>query len=129
MDVRELIPEHKSDFERIEKLKNRDIESIRPIIPELMQWLQDSNWPIAFDVREILLPFNKDLLPHIRYVLNTSDGEWKYFLLTDFVSQLPKETIAELEHELIQITSNPSESDKYSEVDEAAQHILNSLYG
>ena len=44
MDVRDLIPQHKSDFERTKKLKKLDKATIRPIIPELLVWLQDGNF-------------------------------------------------------------------------------------
>lgn len=43
LDIRELIPVHKSDYERVEKLKKLSLKDINPILPDLMVWLQDQN--------------------------------------------------------------------------------------
>lgn len=89
-----------------------------------MVWLQDGNWPVSSEIRDILLPFNKELVPHIKSILRTNDGDWKYFLLIGLVRDLPKETISELRQELFDIAHSPSESDKASELDETASEIL-----
>lgn len=107
--------------------KNIEKDKIRPIIPELLVWLQDGNWPVATEVRDILLPLDKELLPHIRSILKTNDSEWKFFLLTCLVSGLPKDTISELRHDLFDIAHNPSVSDKASEVDVAARNTLDMI--
>jgi hypothetical protein len=124
MDVRDLIPQHKMDHERTEKLKKLDKGLIRSVIPELMIWLKDGNWPVFSEVRDILLPLEKELVPHIKNVLVSNDGEWKYFVLTGLVSKLSKGTIAELKQDLLEVANNPSVSDKASEVDAVAKEIL-----
>lgn len=127
MDIKDLIPQHKFDFERTEKLKQLDKNIIRPIISDLLIWLQDGNWPIFAEVRDILLPFNKELVPHIRYIFKTNDADWKYFLLSGLVRVLPKETLAEMRQDLSHIAYNPSETDKASGVHETAKEILSTI--
>jgi hypothetical protein len=127
LDARDLIPLHKMDHERIVKLNKLDREHIRTIIPELMLWLQDGNWPVFPGVRDILLPLGKELIPHIKYVLGTNDGDWKFFVLTGLVRELSTEAIAELEQELFEIANNPTESEKASGVDEIAKELLRKI--
>ncbi|WP_274654642.1 DUF5071 domain-containing protein [Paenibacillus humicola] len=129
MDVRELIPKHKHDFDRTKELKKLDKDTIRPIIAELLVWLQDGNWPVATEIRDILLPFNQELVPHIKTILQTNDGEWKFFLLTVLVRELPPTTVSELRQDLIDIAynHNPSKSDRASEVDEISIELLKML--
>ncbi|WP_178075963.1 DUF5071 domain-containing protein [Paenibacillus oralis] len=58
MNIRELIPKHKQDYERVEQLKTKTLEEIKPILPELLEWLQDMNWPIAQDIENIVFTFD-----------------------------------------------------------------------
>ncbi|CAM3502153.1 DUF5071 domain-containing protein [Brevibacillus invocatus] len=124
MNVRDFIPQHKMDHEKTGQLKKLDKDLIRSVIPELMTWLQDGNWPVYPEIRDVLLPLGNELVPHIRYVLETTDEDWKYFVLTGLVSKLSKETIVQMKPELIRIAYNPSESEAASELDEVARELL-----
>ncbi|MFJ9500720.1 DUF5071 domain-containing protein [Brevibacillus centrosporus] len=118
------MPQHKMDHEKTNQLKKLDKDLIRSVIPELMTWLQDGNWPVYPEIRDVLLPLGNELVPHIRYVLETTDEDWKYFILTGLVSNLSKETIVHMKPELIRIAYNPSESEAASELDEVARELL-----
>ncbi|AEW03054.1 hypothetical protein A4D02_03400 [Niastella koreensis] len=82
MDIRKLIPQHKDDQKVIESLKQLSFEEIKPIIPDLLEWLQDINWPIAGPVADILEPFSDSIVPDIIKILRTNDGLWKLWILT-----------------------------------------------
>ena len=69
-----LIPKHKDDQEVIENLRKLSFEEIKPIIPDLLEWLQDINWPIAGPVADILKPFSNNIVPDIIKILRTDDG-------------------------------------------------------
>ncbi|MBS5913827.1 MAG: DUF5071 domain-containing protein [Paenibacillus macerans] len=32
---------------------------MKPVLPELLQWLQDMNWPIAEDIENIVINYQK----------------------------------------------------------------------
>src|SRR5579863_6459468 len=81
MDVKELIPKNKFDLNVIPELKKLSFEQLEPIIPELLEWLQDMNWPVARYVSDILEPFADKITPEIIRILNTNDGMWKYWIL------------------------------------------------
>ena len=52
-ELRSLIPSNKHDHEKVKRIKELGYPKIKPILPELLEWIQDVNWPIARD----LIPF------------------------------------------------------------------------
>ncbi|WP_392397657.1 DUF5071 domain-containing protein [Paenibacillus tuaregi] len=44
-------------------------------------------------MENILLRFDEELIPHIHKVLQTNDGQWKYFLLEGLVNRLPNSNL------------------------------------
>ncbi|WP_413407868.1 DUF5071 domain-containing protein [Paenibacillus amylolyticus] len=80
MDIRECLPRDKHDFEAVRKLNQFSDVELKVIIPELMEWLQDGNWPISKPVENLLLRLGEDLVPHIKDVLQTQDSTWEYFI-------------------------------------------------
>lgn len=47
MDLNNLIPKHKFDIEKVELLEGLTFDEIEPIIRNLLEWLQDGNWPVS----------------------------------------------------------------------------------
>jgi len=127
MKKHNYIPSHKSDYETVKKLLNANQETIKELVPDLLIWLQDGNWPIASDIAKILKPLNGELLPHIRMVLNTNDGDWKYFMLNALVRDLDQEVQVKLKNDLLRIVEYPTNDEVNSEVTEVAQEILNKI--
>jgi hypothetical protein len=127
MDVRELIPRHKQDYERVEVLKNQRLEDIKPILPELLEWLQDMNWPIARDIEMIVVKFQEDLIPHLKYIFTMNDGDWKYFLLNGLIGKLPDHILETLKPDLERIKNNPTNDEKYSELNDIVEELLERL--
>ena len=61
----------------LKKLSDIEIESI---IPELLVWIQDMNWPIAEDIAEVLSVHCKVNEPYILDILKPEqqDEIWKF---------------------------------------------------
>lgn len=89
MDIREWLPRDKHDFEAVRKLSELGNEELRDFVPELMEWLQDGNWPISKSVEDLLLRFGEELIPHIQNVFQTKDPQWEYFMLSGLIGRLP----------------------------------------
>jgi hypothetical protein len=92
-------PRDKYDFTSLDQ-----IEASRPIawahlVPELLTWLQDPNWPISGRVKEVLLLNPTALLEPIRLVLDGDDEGWQSNCL-DLVRRLPRETQLMLQADL-----------------------------
>jgi hypothetical protein len=84
MSIRELIPKDKGDVATARKLKEYSYEEIKDIIPDLLMWLQDMNWPVAGPVADYLETITARITPQIITVLLTNDPTWKYWCLVVF---------------------------------------------
>nr|WP_246318232.1 DUF5071 domain-containing protein [Paenibacillus taichungensis] len=127
MNVREWLPRDKHDYEAVRKLSELSNEELRDIIPELMEWLQDGNWPIARSVEDLLLRFGEELIPHIQNVFKTKDPQWEYFMLTGLISRLPSRYLIVLKVDLERILKNPTEDEMFEELDEVIVSLLKKI--
>jgi hypothetical protein len=84
MNIRDLVPKHKSDIEPIDKLKQHFYEDIKSIIPELLVCLQDGHWNIAEPIAMYLQHSACYITKEIIQVLQTDDEEWKKQILRWF---------------------------------------------
>lgn len=125
MKIQELIPRHKDDQEVIEQLKKLSFEEIKPIVPDLLEWLQDINWPIAGPVSEVLLPFTDEIAPYIVNILKSHDGIWKLWILTFLLRNTKNPIFLE---ELERIAKFPTRDEIEEGVHMEAQDILNGEY-
>lgn len=121
------LPRNKHDFERVHRLKNLSREEIFPLLPELMEWIQDLNWPIANGVAELLLKYPIDIVPFIKEVLSTNDDVWKYWCLEVLVKRFPEDIKRQLKSELIQIAESPTKGEKLEELEVLAMEILRTI--
>lgn len=69
-----MIPKDKHDIAAVEKLGTMEVESVIPLLPQLLEWVQDMNWPIAEPMVELLLG---------------DDDMWIYWCLVAIVPRLP----------------------------------------
>jgi len=125
MDIRELIPKHKFDEDVIDKLKALSFEQIEPIIPDLLEWLQDMNWPIARSIADILQPFVDKMIPEIIKIFKTNDGIWKMWVLIN-LARYTKDNL--LLSEIERIAKFPTRDEIEEEVHLEALAILNGEY-
>ena len=76
-EVFHLIPKDKFDISFIDELKTINVNTVDPILGDLLEWLQDINWPVAKELVDILPRFHQKLVPHIQMVFNSNDDIWK----------------------------------------------------
>jgi hypothetical protein len=99
--VNELIPKDKFDIATAEKLVTFSYEDIKPIIPNLLEWIQDMNWPVAGPVSNYLQGIASYITSDIIKILRGNDPTWKYWCLivfgmSDYVDPLLLEEIKRL---------------------------------
>ena len=120
----EYLPRDKHDSERVNQLKNLSREELVLLLPGLMEWIQDMNWPIAEEVAELLLTYPDEIVPLIKDVLVTNDDIWKYWCLIKLVKKLPKDLKVQLKGDLIRLVESPTAGEKLEELDEISVEIL-----
>ncbi|MEI2280658.1 DUF5071 domain-containing protein [Paenibacillus polysaccharolyticus] len=86
MNIRTILPKDKFDVESVEKLAKRSNDELRHILPELMEWLQDGNWPISKPVEDLLLRFGDELysicISNKRLYLGVFYADWANLSIT-----------------------------------------------
>lgn len=118
--LRLLLPLHKSDTERAEAIVSIGFPAVEPLLPHLMAWLQDYNWPVAQVLAPFLASLGTDIVPEVRKVLQGKDEIWIYWVLLKVVAALPEDAVAALQADLEALTVKPSPE----EVDLIASEIL-----
>lgn len=121
MNIKNLIPKDKFDIEGAEKLKQYSFEEIKPIIPELLEWLQDLNWPVSKSVAETLIPFSENIALEILQILKGEDEIWKYWILLIFGKIIKNKLVLS---EIERIAKNPTAGEFDSEIHEIAKEII-----
>ncbi|WP_102272307.1 DUF5071 domain-containing protein [Cytobacillus massiliigabonensis] len=123
----DYLPTDKHDFDRVHQLKQMERTALLPLLPDLMEWIQDMNWPIAREVAELLLTFPNELVPLIKEVLATNDDVWKYWCLIILAKKLPEDMRKHLKAELTRLVESPTAGEKLEELDEIAREILRTI--
>ena len=77
----------KYDIANAEAIVALDFSAVEPLVPFLLEWVQDINWPVARVLCPFLASIGVPLAPHIRRILQTSDDTWKYSLLVGVVAE------------------------------------------
>jgi hypothetical protein len=122
-DIRSLLPRGKSDGENARAIIAKGYPAIAPVLPELMEWLQDPNWPIHRVIAPFLGTIGEPLIPHVRDVLASNDDGWKYQVLEHIVATSP-EIVTALRLQLTRMATEPTSGEKAEEVDQIAKNIL-----
>lgn len=125
--MEELLPRDKFDFERVEGLKHLSRDKVILLLPHLLTWVQDMNWPIAKTVCELILAFQKESVPYIKQVFATNDDIWKYGCLEFLIKQMSIDNKKQFQQDLVRLSKCPTEGERLEEVDRLAKVILQTL--
>jgi hypothetical protein len=123
----ELLPKDKHDHEAMERLQKLPIQELVPLLPELLEWVADINWPIARDAIDLLLTAPEHIVEPIRDVLRTTDDGWKNNCLHYVIPHLPVEQRRQLKPDLERIAHQPTEDEIEEGTRDMAQELLNSI--
>jgi hypothetical protein len=126
-NLNDLVPKHKSDHQAIQLLSQLTYPEYKPILWELLHWIQDINWPIAFEIIPILKKAGDDIIPFINRIFETDDYIWQRWTLKYLVADMPIEIIKIFRPILDRLAENPNNNEKEEELDLIAQELTNKL--
>jgi hypothetical protein len=122
-DLTAFLPKDKFDTDKIDSVIALGFPAIEPILPALLEWMQDINWPVAQALQPFLTSIGGPLAPHVRYVLSTDDDVWKWSVLHCIVLRSPElQTI--LRADIERIATCPTQGEQAEELDELARQIV-----
>lgn len=117
------MPNDKHDVDCATALVTLGWEKVKPSIPQILEWMQDMNWPVAKVFQPFLIDAGAHLAPFLMPILAGDDDTWKYHVLADIVSQSP-ELAGALDAELNRLASCPTDGERIEGVSEQARDIL-----
>ena len=116
MSATSLIPNHKSDSETVKLVIRAGYPEVEPVLYDLLEWLQDMNWPIASELYPFLSTIGIPLAPSIRRVFQTDDYTWQRNVSRLFSDS--KELYELFREQIIRIANHPTEEERLEGVDE-----------
>lgn len=129
--VEDLVPKNKFDFSGIDELKLLSDEEIIPILPALLGWMKDMNWPIAKEMPMLLSKHQKVIIPFIIEALRPEQLEcdWKYYIIVFLLPLLDEEYLLMLKPSLERIAESPTWGEKDWGTDIEAKELLDKMNG
>lgn len=130
MNLQSLIPKDKYDEENnVEKIIALGYPAIELIIPQLLEWIQDPNWPVAIKLSPFLFSLGEQLAKPIQNILvqEKLDPTWKWSILMYLDSYWNRELIYNIKGELIRIQKNPTIGERNEELNGMATELLKRL--
>jgi hypothetical protein len=120
-----LIPVHKDDQKAIKNLQAASPEQVLAVAKELLEWLEDGNWPVSYPIGKVLSQYANQLQDELLPILRGHDAIWKMwcirFLLEEApVAQLDQQYLIEVER----IATNPTANEVAEGTAEVAQEAL-----
>ena len=128
-NIQELVPKDKFDTSSIHELRNLTEEEIRPILPELIEWLADFNWPVASEVAKVVALFPNSVIGELKkqFAPEADDDILKYWILVRLIPLFEKDKQLLLLPTLHRIAENPTKGEVLEFVLEEAQIRLRKL--
>lgn len=124
--IEDLVPKNIFDFSGVEELRLLSGEEIAPILPALLEWMKDMNWPIAQEMPELLSMHQKLIIPCIIEALQPEQSEcdWKTYIIQFLLPLLDSDYFLMLKPSLERIVQEPTWGEISDGTDEAAREFL-----
>ena len=115
-------------MQAIENLRLQAFETIRADVPELLEWMQDMNWPVGSGICEYLSPHVNKIKEDLLNILNSSDDLWKLWIISSLIANSQIRHKIKLDRELIlkikSIADRPTAGETEQGVDIAAKELI-----
>jgi hypothetical protein len=119
-----IVPAHKQDFQACELLAVAADDQVVPRIRELLEWIQDMNWPVAGRVVQRLTTVGAPLTEPVEHILVGSDDIWKYWVINSLLPGVDPNVVESLRPHLQRIVSSPTANETAEDVVEGAARLL-----
>jgi hypothetical protein len=121
--LQELVPEAKDETAKATKLVAQGYPAVAPVLAEMLEWVEDAQWPVA----KVFLPFlariGAPLVPHVRYVLQSQDEQWKRVVLDHIVSE-SGDLAHGLSVDLLRLIDTPTDAERAEDLHTTADALF-----
>jgi hypothetical protein len=127
MDLSAYVPRHKGDIETARAAVKLGYVALKPVIPQILEWHQDYNWPVAHVLNELYRDADSEVIPHLERILRSDDWSWKYWIISVVIPQLDIEVSQHFLPELTRLSQSPTNLERQNEIDEVAGAALRTM--
>ena len=118
------IPTDKFDTEAIARARRVGFPTLAPLLPNLLTWLQDMNWPVARPVVELLRLAGPELASPIKSVLHSRDVIWIGNVIIETSDSWHQSVWNAVECDLRRMRDNPTRPETVESIDQIAKLAL-----
>ena len=104
-DLKKYLPRDKCDIESIEQLIMIGLPTIKPLIPDLLEWTEDYNWPVAMKLIPFLADNAREIISELDSVFDFNDAIWSYWILSQVIAKQPDEVLIRFEVRIEKLSS------------------------
>lgn len=115
------LPKDKHDFKSVEVLAGLEGPEVLPLLPELLEWLQNMNWPVVSEIVDVLLKHKVETIPLVKTIFTQRDTSWIYNILAFLIKEWDTELVSRLSSSLQELAQT---IDNYDDTDLLAIEIL-----
>jgi hypothetical protein len=123
-DLIECVPDSKHDVAAVKRAELLGYPGINAILPDLLIWIKDMNWPVAWQVVPLLAKAGPEIAPSVKAVLNSDDDIWKHNILFHLAPQFEQNVRNLIKAEVSRIADSPNLNETAEEADAAARDLL-----
>ena len=117
-----LIPEHKFDIKTAQLAASAGFPAVEPVLYELLEWIQDCNWPVAGELLPFLASVGEPLAPHIRRAFASDDYIWQYWICGLFQDSPTLYSV--FQRDIHRIALSPTAEERANELDERCFAVI-----
>ncbi len=121
MNVKDLVPKNKYDVSNINKLFSLSDEEMKPIVYDLLEWIQDYNWPVAQELVPLLKEREDIVFPYISDILRGDDFMWKYWIMDLLIPDFSFEHKNVLKDDILALINDPDNDEDTESIREIAK--------
>jgi len=120
----ECVPQSKFDAEAVKRAASLGYPGINVILPDLLIWIQDMNWPVAGPVASLLAKAGPEIVPSVKAALNSDDDVWKHNILFNLAPHFGGDVRDLIKAEVSRIADVPTPNEIAEEASAAACDLL-----
>lgn len=124
VEQNELVPQDKFDTAAARRAMAVGWPGIEPFVAELLEWIQDYNWPVARALMPLLASIGEPLAPYLKPVLDGDDDIWKLNVIQGLLIDASAELVRHFAPTLKRIANSPTLGEHEEAVDLAAATAL-----
>jgi hypothetical protein len=123
----DLVPQSKFDVATAERAVAAGWPAVEPVLPQLLEWLQDYNWPVSRVLAPFLATIGAPVVPYLRPILAGDDPIWSYWVVAAVVAEAPLAVVEGLRQDLERLAESPSAREVAEELPEVPRSALSRL--